>query len=54
VALGRGAQALPVVQTLQAREDELNQRAREQRCVTYAHVYLQAGDIATAWSRLSS
>ncbi len=52
VTLGRGAQALPVVKSLEASEAELSPRAREQRCIVYADVYLQTGDIAAAQTLL--
>jgi signal transduction histidine kinase len=53
VTLGCGAQALPLVKSLQAREAELSPRAREQRCIVYADVYLQTGDTSTAQALLN-
>jgi signal transduction histidine kinase/CheY-like chemotaxis protein len=48
VTLGHGEQALPLVHTLQAREDELSPRVREQRFIVYADVHLLNGNTATA------
>jgi signal transduction histidine kinase/CheY-like chemotaxis protein len=52
VSLNRGREALPLVQALQLQEPELSPRAREQRCIVYADVYLQSGDGATAQALL--
>jgi signal transduction histidine kinase/CheY-like chemotaxis protein len=51
VALRRGAAALPLALRLQAQEVRMSARAAEQRCIVYADVHAQAGELdrAQAW-----
>jgi signal transduction histidine kinase/CheY-like chemotaxis protein len=49
---GRAAEGLSLIDELEAAEAQLNQRAREQRCIIYAEVCTAAGLFARAQARL--
>jgi len=52
LGLGRGADTLPLAQALMAQEPQLNQRAREQRCIVYADAHTACAQHATAQALL--